>query len=245
MKPEDIARRKNKKDAESGKKPVLMADLQVNSEPQKAPALPAMTDDDLNFAKSVFNEYHKIPFEPLCQLIREIRHDLRKYQTDFNAGMLSMDLNFWNLLCSDDIEFTAVTIESNKGQIRIPASSEIFKYYFLERLDMLKAFRTLRTNVNETMAKGFNYFYEYIIFMKVWRFVFPITDLIQHKQIATGKILQYFQLCNLPVEANWIPHGSYEYYPQEINDRIRKIIDSPSVKKLLQSLSLYPSRKRK
>lgn len=240
-KPEDIARRKNKKDAESGKKPVLMADLQVNSEPQKAPALPAMTDNDLNFAKSVFNEYQKIPFEPLCQLVREIRHDLRKYPEDFNAGMLSMDLNFWDKLCSDDIEFTAVTIESNKGEIRIPADSIIFQEYFLRQLERLKS---LHTKINETEAKGFNYFYEYIIFMKVWRFIFPITDLhIQQKQIATGKILQYFHLCNLPVEANWMSDRSYEYYWQEINDRIRKIIDSPSVKKILQSLSLYPSRK--
>lgn len=230
-KPEDIARRMaeaRNKAGNEGKKPVLMADLQPASEPKKAPALPAITENDLNYAKSVHSENQKIPFEPLCQLIREIRHDLNKYQTDFNAGMLSMDLNFWNLLCSDDIEFTAVTIESNKGQIRIPASSIIFQEYFLRQLARLK---TLHTEVKEAEVKEFTYFYEYMIFMKVWRFFDNTSLIIQHKQIATGKVLQYFRLCNLPIEANWTPHHSYKYYWQEINDRIRKILDSLKLKK--------------
>lgn len=225
-KPEDIARQMaeaRNKAGNKGKKPVLMADLQPASEPKKAPALPAITENDLNYAKSVHSEYEnkgkKIDFDSLCQLIREIRHDLNKYQTDFNAGMLSMDLNFWNLLCSDDIEFTAVTIDTNKGQIRIPASSKVFEDIFKKPIETLKS---KRPEVTEAATKEFTYFYEYILFMKVWNF-FKNTDLgPQQQRIAAGMILQHFSLFDLTAEAQWRPDASYSYYWQYLSDRIEK-----------------------
>jgi hypothetical protein len=132
----EIAEVRNKKDAESIKQPVKMAQLKGNSEPQKAPSLPEITENDLNFSKSLQSKYKKIPFDPLCQLIRELRHDLKRYPEDFNAGMFSMDLNFWNKLCGLE-QLKSVKAKHNKIK-------ESFTKEFSNYLDYILFMKTWR-----------------------------------------------------------------------------------------------------
>lgn len=188
-------------------------------------ALPEITESDLIIAKSLISEYSKIPFEPLCWLVRDLSYTLNKYREDFNADMLSLDENYWNKLCSDDIDYKAVTFDSNKGQISIPANSIIFQHYFLPIIEKLKA---LHTKTNTAQAKEMEAFLNYVTFMKTWRF-FDSTDLgTQQKRISAGMIFQHFNLFELKSRQDWNPEGSYGYYRQYLNDRVKQMLKSIS-----------------
>jgi hypothetical protein len=242
----EIAEARNKRDKEVGasKRPVITANLYSKGVRRRLymfdlikrmtghskrsysyltalQSMPEISENDLNFVKSLQSEYSKIPFEPLCWLVRDLRYTLNQHSENFNAGMLSMDENFWSKICSDDMNFKALTFESNNGQISITADSIIFQFYFLPIVEKL---RKVRKNINDAQAKEMETSLNYVIFMKTWRFFYGTGLGPQQKRISTGMILQHFKLFGLTAQQDWQPVGSYITYKEYLNDRVKQML---------------------
>jgi hypothetical protein len=172
------------KDIEAGKvfKYYFLSDIET---------LPEISQADCRFAETVCHEYSRIPFDDLCWLIRDLRHGIQKYQADYKAGMLSMNSNFWDKLCSNGIEYKSISITSNKGTIEIPASHIVFEYYFAPQLKKMKL---LQRDILETQAKGQKFNLVAMPFNKIWQFLNTTELGPVQKRVVTGMLLVYFNL---------------------------------------------------
>jgi len=154
-------------------------------------SLPEITQEDYIFATMLQTEYVKLPFDDLCWLIRDLRDGIQKYQTDFDAGMLSMDANFWSKLCANGIEFKSISITSNIGTIELSASHPIFEHYFYPQFEKI---RSLHRKISESQSKGLKYYLVDLPFNKICRFL-NTTQLGEFQiRVITGMFLVYFKL---------------------------------------------------
>lgn len=242
----EIAEKRNKRNSESKgtKQPVIMAGFHDKSEKEKnldagnpdkfyflsdISSLPEISLDDSHFGETVCNEYNKIPFDDLCWLIRDIRDSVQKYKTDFEAGMSSMDANFWEKLCGKGIEFESISITSNKGTIELPASHIIFKHFFYPRFKKIKL---LQRDFLESQSKGQKFYMVDLPFNKIWQFL-STTKLEERpfqKRVVTGMFLVYFNLNKgkpLMTEIEWNRNPTYaKNYKRYLSDTVRDWIRS-------------------
>ena len=226
----------------SVKKPVIMAGLYEKDARDKRiekgiidkyyflreiNSLPEITQEDYIFATMLQTEYVKLPFDNLCWLIRDLRDGIQKYQTDFDAGMLSMDANFWNKLCANGIEFKSISITSNIGTIELSASHPIFEHYFYPQF---KKIRLLHREISESQSKVLKYYLVDLPFNKICRFL-KTTQLGEFQiRVVTGMFLVYLKLQKTkPVmtEIEWDNEPTYadnykRYLSETVKDWIKR-----------------------
>lgn len=86
-----LAETRNRKQAETGRKPVIMADMVFHEDPAPVPVLPEITETDLNFARSLCDQYDKISLDELCQVIRSARYEMTEIQEGYKAHTIKIN----------------------------------------------------------------------------------------------------------------------------------------------------------
>jgi hypothetical protein len=184
--------------------------------------LPEISLNDSSFAEKVFNEYDKLPFDDLCWLIRDIRYGIQRYKADYEAGMLSMNSNFWEKLCANGLEFKSISITSNKGTIELTAGHPIFEHYFYPQFKKIKL---LQRDILESQSKGQKFYMVNLPFNNIWRFL-NTTQLGEfQKRVITGMFLVYFNLYKdkpLMTEKEWNKDPTYAAtYKHYLSDTVK------------------------
>ncbi len=183
-------------------------------------SLATIIPDDDDFA-SEMNMKYDVPIDDLRWLIRDIRDGIQKNQYDFNAGMLSRDKHFWDMLCSPGIEFKKISITSNMGVIDIEASHPFWEVYFYPQILKIES---LRSKILDSQTKDIKFYQIDIPLNKIWKF-FNRTSLGEfQKRVAIGMFLVHFKLYKgkpYLTESEWNDQTEAQDYDHYLSDIVK------------------------
>ena len=97
-------------------------------------SLPPITPEDHNFALRIKKEYNKkkynLSFNELCWLIRDVRDTLQEGFSELKEDSRLRDT--YEKLFASDVEIKGISINTNKGDIKISSTESLFNYFLIQ-----------------------------------------------------------------------------------------------------------------
>jgi len=193
--------------------------------------LPVITPQDQEFAEQVANDFN-LPIEEIEWLVRYVRHEILD---DFSEYMKDSRLKeTYQKLFSPDTEITGISINTNKGDLKIEVKSALYDLYFKTLMHRIKL------NFKETLSSELEYLHalnERALFGMIIMY-FNGTSLNDfNKNIVIGKFLIYFNLFEekpIKTEIEWnddpTDDQDYKHYLRSIvSSRRRKYSINPNI----------------